>query len=83
MILAGRRSSDKVPSLLAHSAGTRKQKRPFGLNSRFFMGEKCTFLTYTVVAVYITRKDAGQGSGKKLTLIFLTNRWNYTGKFVY
>uniref|UniRef100_UPI004027DE90 hypothetical protein n=1 Tax=Alistipes indistinctus TaxID=626932 RepID=UPI004027DE90 len=38
---------------------------------------------YTVVAVYITRKDAGRGSGKKLTLIFLTNRWNYTGKFVY
>lgn len=35
MILAGRRSSDKVPSLLAHSAGTRKQKRPFLCRSAF------------------------------------------------
>lgn len=40
MILAGRRSSDKVPSLLAHSAGTRKQKRPFLCRTAAFLWGK-------------------------------------------
>lgn len=66
MILAGRRSSDKVPSLLAHSAGTRKQKRPFLCRTAAFLwGKMYVFNIYCCCRIHHPER-CGAGLRQKI-----------------